>query len=226
MCKLCGGSQICEHDTFRSQCYPCKGTQICEHLRQRALCILCRGSQICVHDRQRALCRECKGSQICVHDRQRNQCKACGGGSLCQHLVQRAHCRKCKAQAFTTAASPPTSCADPSEPVPGLQGRTPKIRPYRRFMNRYHNNSTAADGAENRSMAPAAMVDSAAAAKEKGDLRSEPAFARVQGPPPPPRRNRRQALGGQALPRILAVRPDPPQIGEPIRGAGGSPAHA
>eukprot|EP00961_Rhodomonas_salina_P018141 243953-Rhodomonas_salina.2 len=51
VCKVCGGSQICEHDRRRRECKECGGSAICEHSRTRAQCTECREKSVLACER-------------------------------------------------------------------------------------------------------------------------------------------------------------------------------
>ena len=95
-CKICKGSQICEHNNIRYVCRQCGGGKgICEHNRVKSQCKECGGSQICEHNKRKAECKECNGSQICEHKKQKNKCKVCKGSGICEHNRERSTCREC-----------------------------------------------------------------------------------------------------------------------------------
>jgi hypothetical protein len=62
-CKLCMGSQICEHARDKHDCRQCFGNAFCEHGRRKRQCKECGGSGICEHNRRKYRCKECRAAK-------------------------------------------------------------------------------------------------------------------------------------------------------------------
>jgi len=64
MCKLCGGSQICFHNNYKSLCKECKGSQLCIHNKRKNNCCLCNFHLYLVNTQRKQINRCFKLSSI------------------------------------------------------------------------------------------------------------------------------------------------------------------
>jgi hypothetical protein len=64
MCKLCGGSQICFHNNYKSLYKECKGSQLCIHNKRKNNCCLCNFHLYLVNTQRKQINRCFKLSSI------------------------------------------------------------------------------------------------------------------------------------------------------------------
>ncbi len=67
----------CPHKLNRRICRICDGSDLCIHDSYKFHCVSCIGSGICEHNKRRERCRQCNGNQICHHDKVIDHCKIC-----------------------------------------------------------------------------------------------------------------------------------------------------
>ena len=94
LCKVCGGSGICEHGNHKKFCKDCWRTGICEHGRRKYGCKDCNADSMCKHGGKRVICKLCSTASCCdcEHGKLRKKCSACRKSS--PHLVSKEHTAK------------------------------------------------------------------------------------------------------------------------------------